>query len=376
MKTTIESETRIGAVTMFAELAVWRKRRDLQALCLCAAASEDGVLDEDAVEKVLPGLSARACKNILRRMQHDRLVDRQHRLTEFGESCASDGDAPAWEEGVYRFLVAEHELVGVHVLDFERDDPHAKSIGQSKRDDVPNGVAMPRERMFVSAFDPNLRFGLAADSVAGNRQALRRIERMPAATLRWEIDLESGENECIVEGRIRDGAWRRSGAFRSAAEEPALRSELTGLFAQWEPRWEPRRNAGRGLVAMEYDGGVGPDGQETFLREFAYEPVRVGRFGEFARVVVRDVPVGPAKPADAREWAEAIAVARVKSQNGYVTRDGWRSEWSNAIRGAPLAEWAGFAPDPATLAAALGGAGAARTKWLLAAAIDLDEATP
>lgn len=368
MKTTIESETQIRAVAMFAELAVWRKRRDLQALC--AAASEDGVLDEDAVGKVLPDLSPRACKNILRRMQHDRLVDRQHRLTEFGESCASDGDAPAWEEGVYRFLVAEHELFSVHVLDFERA-PRAVPAGNAKRDDVPNDVAMPRERMFVSAFDPNLRFGLAADSAAGNRQDPRRIERMPAATLRWNIDLESGENEWTVEGRIQGDRWPRSGAFRSAAES-APRSELTGLFAQWEPRW----NAGRRLVAMEYDGGVGPDGQEPFLRKFEYGPRRVGRFGEFPNVAVREVPVGPAGRADAHVWAAAIAVARVTSRNRYVTRDSWRSEWSNVILDTPLAEWAGTAPDPATLAAARGGAGAARTKWLLAAAIDLDEATP
>lgn len=365
MKTTIEDETRIGAVTMFAELAVWRKRLDLQALC--AAASEHGVLEEDTVATVLPGLSARACKNILRRLEHDRLVDRQYRLTEFGESCASSGDAPAWEEGVYRFLVAEHELFGVHILDFERD-PRAISSGGTGLNDVPDGFAMPRQRMFVSAFDPNLRFGLGADSVAGKRPARCRIERMPEATLRWEIALESGENECIVEGQIQIGGWPRSGKFRSAAES-APSSELSGLFAQWEPRW----NAGRGCVAMEYDGGVGPDGQEPFVRKREYGPVRIGRFGEFPKVVVRDIPVGPAEPADAREWAAAIAIARVKSRDQYVTLDRWRSEWSNAFRNPPLAEWAVNPPDDP--AAALGGAREARTKWLLSAATDL-EATP
>ena len=123
---------------------------------------------------------------------------------------------------------------------------------------------------------------------------------------------------------------------------------------------------------MEYDGRVGPDGQEDFVRRLPYEHVHVGRFGEVEKVIVRDIPVGPAGPDDARAWAAAIAVARVKSRDRYVTLGGWRSEWSDAVRNTRLAEWAETAPDPATLATASGGGREARTKWLLAAAIDLE----
>lgn len=363
MKTTIEGETRICAVAIFAELAVWRERPDLQALCV--AALKHGDLDEKAVASVLPGLSARACENILRRLTHDRLVDGRHRLTERGEACASSGYAPAWEEGVYRFLVAEHELFGVHILDFERD-PRSNPSGSTDLDAVPNGFAPPPRRMFVSAFDRDVRFSLGDV----NRNAQCRIEPMPAAKLRWKIDLESGKNECIVEGRTQADSWPRAGEFRAVAES-APSDELTGLFAQWEPQW----NAGLGWIAMKYDGAVGPDGREDFVRTRQYEQKHVGRFGEVEKVVVRDIPVGPAGPDDARAWAAAIAVARVKSADRYVTLGRWQAEWSDAVRNTRLAEWAEAAPDPATLATASGGAGEARTKWLLAAAIDLG-ATP
>lgn len=145
--------------------------------------------------------------------------------------------------------------------------------------------------------------------------------------------------------------------------------ELRGLVADWEPRWE---EAQEGRVAVAYDGKAERDGRESFLRTRSYEPQEVRRFGMFETIMVRDVPVGPASKDDARIWATAILVAHSEADDAYVAPDDWRSEWSSAIEDTPLVEWAGEAPDPATLSEVDGRPLSVRARWLLAAGADLE----
>ena len=144
---------------------------------------------------------------------------------------------------------------------------------------------------------------------------------------------------------------------------------MHGLVADWESQWE---QAQEGRLAMAYDGKAGRDGRESFLRSRRHDHVEVRRFGKFDKVTVEDVPVGPATKKDARIWATAILVARSEADGAYMTPDHWRTGWSTAIEGTPLAEWAGEAPDQTTLSEVNGRPLSARTRWLLAVGTDLE----
>ena len=185
--------------------------------------------------------------------------------------------------------------------------------------------------------------------------------------LRWSIDLASRRNEWTIEGHV-NGMWKKGGGkFRSAPEsvEP---DGLADLFADWEPRWNPRT----ARVEMAYDGEIGPDGRESFRRSWKYGPQQARNFGSFDEVEVRDVPVGPKTKDEARIWATAILVARAEAGDRYMAPGDWRSEWVAAIEDTPLAEWAGDdAPDPVGLSEVGGRPLAARTRWLLTAGADL-----
>ncbi|MCA9633674.1 MAG: hypothetical protein KC766_38750, partial [Myxococcales bacterium] len=118
MQASLTTQVDLWDVAVFAELAVWEMRPDLQVLC--AAAQTHGCLDEEAIDAVLPGISARGRTNLLRHMGYIHLIDRSGSLTGLGRRCASAGEAPSWEQGVYHLLVASHPLFGCHVLDFKR----------------------------------------------------------------------------------------------------------------------------------------------------------------------------------------------------------------------------------------------------------------
>ena len=361
MKAILEAQVELWDIAVFAELAVWESRPDLQLLCKEAA--KNGGLDDDAVDRVLPGLSSRGRKNLVRHLGYIQLLERDGALTRLGRHCADSGDAPAWEQGTYHLLVAAHPLFGCHVLDHKRtvNDPFDRDYNL---DPLPTWMRVSQHQIFTSALDKSRRFSIAAFPAARGQDPTCRGWEMKPGTLRWEIDLETGRNHWTVEGDV--GAQNNPRPFVSAPES-ADPSDLVGLYAKWEPKWDAR--TGRVLIA--YDGHMGKGGRETFLRAWRYDSVQVGRFGTYENVVVRDVPVGPRTDAEAKAWATAIAVARVEASEGYVSTDGWRNEWESATSGTPLEGRAGSAPDPRTIATSGTAPVAARTRWLLSAAADI-----
>ena len=366
MKATLEAEIEVREIAVFAELAVWEKRPDLQAMCV--AARDRGSLDEEAIGTVLPGLSSRARDNLLRHLSYVGLTDRGGAPTALGRRCATTGTAPAWEQGGYRLLVAFHPLFESWVLDFRRDSGDARDRDFDNLEPLPSGLSPNRDRVFTSAFDRSKRFSIAAFLAERGQNPVCRSHSKSPGKLRWEIDLASGTNEWTITGHAGDWDRRGKGKFQSALEsiDP---NELRGLVAEWEPRWE---QAQEGRVAVAYDGKAGRDGRESFLRLRNYNRLRVRRFGTFDEGTVEDIPVGPATKDDARIWATAIVVARCKTDDAYVSPYDWRTGWSSAIKGTPLAEWAGEAPDQTTLSEVNGRPLSARTRWLLAAGADLE----
>lgn len=368
MKARLETDVEIRDIAVFAELAVWEKRPDLQVLCATAQARDRKALDEEAIDTVLPGLSLRARGNLLRHLGYLRLVGRDGTLTALGRRCASSGEAPAWEQGVYRILVASHPLFDVnhHVLDFIRVPGDGLDRDFDRREPLPSWLSPGHDRVFTSVFERSRRFSVVKFPAERGQDPICRSEETVTGKLRWDIDLASGGNKWTIEGQVGE-KWRKGGGKFRSMPESVDPDELVDLFADWEPRWNPRT----ARVEMAYDGKIGPDGRESFRRSWKYGRWQVKKFGSFDEVEVRDVPVGPETKDDARIWATAILVARAEAGDGYMAPGDWRSKWAATIEDTPLAKCAGNAPDPVGLSEVDGRPLAARTRWLLTAGADL-----
>lgn len=363
MKASLEAEVTIWDIAAVAELAMWEKRPDLQVLC--SKAWDQGNLDEEEIDAVLPGLSLRARKNLLCHMSYIRLTDRNGTLTALGHRCASQGEAPAWEQGVYRLLVASHPLFESYVLDFKRTSGDWRDRDFDNLESLPSDFSPDRDRVFTSAFDQSKRFSIVRFPAERGQNPVCRSREMGQGKLRWDIDLASGNNEWMIEGEV--NGWDRRRKLRSAPELVEL-DEWDRLLADWEPQWDEQM----GRLAIAYDGKIEQGGRESFLRSRNYKHKQIRNFGSFDKIAVQDVPVGPATKDDARTWATAILVAQAEAEDIYMKPDIYQSKWSNIIEGTPLAEWAGNAPDLVALSEVNGQSLAARTRWLLAAGTDLE----
>lgn len=362
MKATLESAVELWEMAVFAELGVWEPRPDLQLLCTTALRGTG--LDPEAIGQVLPGLSDRARRNLLRHLEYVQLIDRGGALTALGHLCAQSGEAPSWEQGVYYLLVATHPLFSAMVLDFKRTPGEGFDRDFDNLEPLPSWLVPDRDRVFTSAFDSSRRFSVASFPAARGQDPVCRGWEMAPARLKWEIDLATGANQWGITGQV--GSADQPKAFTSVSESVES-TELAGLYASWERRWDPSS----GRVLMPFDGRLGQGGRESFLRSWKYKTVKVGQLGSYEDVVARDVPVGPASDSDARDWATAMMVGRVELTGGYVTPSGWHSEWEDVVGEPPLLSRTGDAPDPVELVDVAGKPLAQRTRWLLAAPADL-----
>lgn len=361
MKARLTDEVQVVDIAVFAELAVWEPRPELQLLC--RATRDHGGLDEALIDQVLPGLSDRGRRNLTRHLAYIRLMNRDGELTGLGRRCADSGEAPAWEQGAYHLLVAIHPLFGCHVLDYMRtnNDPLDRDFDLRP---LPPWLTVPRTKVFASSLDHGKRFSIASFPAAKGQDPMCRGWEKDPARVKWEIDLLTGVNQWVIEGDVGSSDDPRS--FRSIPEaiEP---TELAGLFASWEPRW----NQTAGRLLMAYDGRVNVDGRESFERNSRYKSVEAGQRGAWSDVEVQGIPVGPKTAADAREWATAILVGRTEAGGAFMTPSKLRSEWEEATEGTPLEGRAGKAPDPTQIVTVKSKAVAERTRWLLSATADI-----
>lgn len=353
MKTTLSAEAELFEVQAFAEIAVWEARPDLQRLCGAAAS---GALGDREIDSVLPGLSPTARKNLLRSLTELRVVNERRQLTAIGRRCATSGQAPAWEMGVYRLLVAYHRVTGSCLLACRPAEGEARDRDFDSLEDVPSWLVIDPDEVWASALGETMRFSVRL--VAGRSPKPRcRVLELPPCRLLWELDPETGRNSWRLEGEV--GEPPKS--FRS---EPRVvpENKLAGSFARWEPRWN--RTSRR--VELPYDGAR-PKGQDDFKRALKYRKVQLADYGSFQDVVVQDIPVGPSTDAEAREWALALATARVGAADQYVTGLRWAAEWERCVKGTPLEQAAGTVPAPTSLRSTGRVVVPARARWLLSA---------
>lgn len=364
MRANLESEVELWELAVPAELAVWERRPELQRLC--AAIDDDRPLDETVVEHHLPGLSTRGRTNLIRSLVEMRLLDDQLRVSAFGRRCAKTGEAPAWEMGVYRLWVACHPLCGSLFLDFAREPGENDDRDYSNLSELPQWLRPSAQRVYESAlFDEVCRFSVVRFPGPHRTAPPCRSRRLEPARLTWGINLASGENQWRITGQVEAGGARRDiRNLRGSLDAEAV----VGLHARWERRWD--RAGGRALIA--FDGRVGADGGENFLRTMNYERVAFPEFGEFAPVEILELPVGPASEADARAWATAVTVGRVEAAGGYIAPSQWHDIWHEAVRGTPLDGRAGAPPAPGAVEVIDRRPLRPRTRWLLTAPADLD----
>jgi hypothetical protein len=361
MKALLHSEAELWQITAFAEVAIWERRPELQLLC--ASVPERGTLGPGEIDTVLPGLSEAARKNIVRHLSYLRLLDERGALTALGRRCAATGEAPAWELGVYHFLVSAHPLLRCHVIDLRRAPADGKDWDFKGLESVPDWFGSDPARVWTSAFDGALKFTLNALPAPRGSDPRCRAEELQPARLVWSVDLESGQNAWHIEGEL--AGERGQVTFRSQPESVPPQ-KLVGLFAAWDSRW----NQKSGRVAMAYDGGAA-GGRDTFVRTFRYPKVKAGEFGTFSDVVVEGVPVGPSGAAEARQWALSLGIARVAAADAYCSRNAWTKEWAEVVHGTPLEPDAGKAPAPDEVTGPGGKPLPPRTRWLLNAPSDL-----
>jgi hypothetical protein len=360
VKTVLQSDVELWKISAFAEVAVWERRPELQRVCTMAP--ERG-LGPAEIDQALPGLSETARGNIIRYLNYLRLIDDGGALTALGRRCAATGEAPAWELGGYSFLVSAHPLFRCHVIAFRRAPGEDQDRDFQDLDDTPAWFRVDPGRIWTCGFDGDVKFTIHALTAPRGAGPKCRARTLPPARLVWNIDLDSGQNAWHIEGEVPGERERRR--FRTRPESVRPES-IAGMFAAWEKRWNPASRR----VSMAYDGKA-RDGRETFLRTFRYPQVEAGGFGTFADVMVENVPVGPSGPAEASQWALALAIARVTDADAYCSREGWAREWGAAVSGTPLEPGAGKAPTLETITNATARSLPGRTRWLLAAASDL-----
>ena len=359
MKTTLRASVELSAISVFAEVAVWEKRLELQRLCRLGQAS--GKIDASVVASALPGLSNSAHRNVLKTIEHMQLIDSMGTMTSFGLKCSQTGEAPAWELGVFTFLVARHGCFGAWPLAFVREKPDGQDRDFNSLDVVPDWFSPMPQHMWTSAFEDKQVFTLSRFPTRNGQNAVCRVKQMPEAVLVWEIDLITGKNLRHVEGSVL-GADDKPRSFRSMALA-VPDDEVRGYFGTWEPQW----NKAVGRVLRRYDGHADKDGRDDFLRTLRYPRVTAGQRGTYENVRVDEVPVGPSGSPEAAEWATALAIARIKVADAIVTPKSWSHTWDTILEAKPLQAGAGPAPEVSTLL----DRSPPRLRWLLTAGTDL-----
>jgi hypothetical protein len=358
-------------VERFAVLAemAWMESRPELGL-LCQAARETGRrISVESVERALPGVSEAGAANILSWCQLLGLCDARGSLTLLGEEVADTGEAPVPEQGLYELWTVEHPLLGQRIL-------HAERL-QASRDARPEEVVplpLPLKpgRTFESVVEPGTRFMLRA--LPSGRGAAGCIRR-PGLTcrLRWRLDFTAGTNQWHLEGTLLMDKDKDKVSKPLQHRPETEQLDLWRIFEEWarqhlsqSGRWDAMA---RRLALPFSQVAKQESAQESFVLTQELPSVSIPGKGEYSRVVVRDIPIGPAAQEDASRWARAQLDRKLSAKRAYLTRSGVRALFLSLVEDTPLA------PLQPTLASHDTLAQETRTRpevfWNLTAPVDL-----
>lgn len=325
----------------FAEMAVYVKRPEMQALCL-AALKAGGVINNEAVRSVLPDASDVACRNIIDWCREIGLCDGQGGLTDAGEQAArDDGEAPLLEQGVYAMWGVEHPVLGGRILHWERIRIDRNDEGTP----APLPMTIDRREVWRSvitgkAFE-------VRDLPSGSEEPLGYTDPQHQSTceFRWTIDFRAGRSQWVLAGRIAGGRDGDPGPIRSTLTDRPC--DLRTLADRWMRQVNPaegRWNQQHRRLDVAFKDTLDEAVRQTFRTTVQIDEVE-GPDGDFyENVRIEDVPVGPATPDDARRWM-LWRLRRRLSEPGYRSVDALKAEYVAVTEGTPL-EAMTAAPEP------------------------------
>lgn len=364
MRCELEQSLDVHRFAAFAEMAVYVKRPEMQALCR-AALKAGGVITHEAVRSVLPDASDVACRNIIDWCREIGLCDGQGGLTDPGEQAArEDGEAPLLEQGVYAMWGVEHPVLGGRILHWERIRIDRNDEGTP----APLPMTIDRKQVWRSVISGQ---GFAVrDLPSGNSEPLGYTDSKHQSTceFRWSIDFDAGLSQWVLAGRIAGG---RDGDPRPIRSAPTDRPcDLRTLADRWmrgitpaEGRWNRQHRR----LDVPFKDTLDESVRQTFQTTVILDEVEGPDGDIYEDVRITEVPVGPATPDDARRWM-MWRLRRRLAEPGYRSVDALNADFVSVTEGTPL-EAMTAAPEPEDI---LKEARNERTVfWRVAAGLDL-----
>lgn len=325
----------------FAEMAVYVKRPEMQALCR-AALKTGGVVTPEAVRGVLPEASDVAIRNIIDWCREIGLCDGRGGLTDAGEQAASEeGEAPLLEQGVYAMWGVEHAVLGGRVLHWERVRIDRSDEGTP----APLPMEIDRKQAWRSVITGK-RFEVR-DLPGGNSEPLGYTDPQHQSTceFRWVVDFHAGVSKWELAGSIAGGREGNPGPIRSTpTDRPCDLRTLADRWMRGVNQSAGRWNHQHRRLDVAFKDTLDEAVRQTFRTSLQIDEVE-GPDGEvYADVRMTDVPVGPATPDDARRWM-LWRLRRRLAEPGYRSVDALNADYVAVTEGTPL-EAMTAAPEP------------------------------
>lgn len=361
MRVRLEGQVVAVPKIVVAELGWACDRPELGALC---AAGQGGLVTEETVARLVPGLSPAGAANVLRHCEDLGLI-RGGGLTADGEEAARSGRVFVPEVGAYLVWRADDAVVPLPVLHVQRWRPQRTDRGTPSAD-VALGALGGRTlrslcrggaQVRVRRLSPGHRAPVVVSDAPG----------LPApATLRLTVELGATGGRWAMTGRLGDldldpeVAW---GAIPETA--PALMEELQeqGALAGYG-RWSRER------LAVPFDDRLAPAMRTSFKRDLELDrPTALGR--PWGRGHITGLGLEPDGASAAAEWALDLLRSRLEASPRHR---GFGELWAlhtETVRETPLEPFRPRLPPPDELGSRW--ADAPRLRWSVLAAHDLTQ---
>ena len=365
MKVDLVAEVPVVRLAAFAELALLERRPELGLLCR-SAREADGRITVALVQRVLPGTSEPAARNITRWCEHLNLCDRRGGLTGVGHSAADSDFAPVPEQGVYDLWIAEHPLLGARILHAHR----LVSTRDQRFDDIQPVPVLPDSGVvFTSLIDPAQQLVLRSFmSNHGEAVCLRWSGTTSRIQLRWRWDMDSASNTWTLDGRLdagkKGGRSVQHGGESADVDVWGLFSALAHRTLSREGRWDEADRC----LGVAFDR-LSTEQIESFEKRFELEGADVAGFGHFTSILIEGVPLKPRNAQDAQAWAQARLHRRLERGTAYHSREDVRRLWARLVEGTSLEPFGPSLPSHHQLLA--GADDQPAVYWSLAAPVDL-----
>ena len=328
MKIFISSAVQIRKITVFASLALWSKREDIKLLC--QQIEQDNGVNFAHLSTLLPSFSQRALQNIIQHLQDQKLLYFNHeiqglQLSKRGKYCARVGLAPTFEQGLYSFWVAEHDITGTLILHFERQ---SNSPYSNKLTPLPSWFArIDRKRQHRSDLSQDI-FSVEK-FITHNRNAnvSCQIEQAGTLQLQWNIDRSSNQNELLLKGKLNINGKKE--ALR--CQLPEKSSDDVEQLLLSIPDWNEHKNQ----IDVEINSSFQVEYPENFQRDFSVKHFQFQNKSIY-ELELQQASIGPKTRHDAQQWGLQLLQHHLRKHPMYFQPQTLREQWNSLTQNTPL----------------------------------------